>query len=252
VVVQPLAETPVAAPGTPEAAWQRWGVTFPTFSLLGCRRLVVVAPHPDDEILGLGGTMAIAAASGIRVDVVAVTDGEASHGGSTTVTPADLATRRPAESLAALAELGVPPRITRLGIHDGAVADHEPELASQLAEIIADDPAGTWCAAPWRNDGHPDHDATGRACALALRDTRVRLVEYPVWMWHWAAPGDASVPWSAARSVRLPNGIARAKRDAVARFASQLAAPDTEPDFAPILPQHVLARLLRATETVFV
>ena len=40
------------------------------------RRIAVVAPHPDDEILGCGGTMARAASAGAEVHVVVVTRGQ--------------------------------------------------------------------------------------------------------------------------------------------------------------------------------
>ncbi|KEQ54122.1 PIG-L deacetylase family protein [Sphingobium chlorophenolicum] len=40
------------------------------------RRIAVVAPHPDDEILGCGGTMARAAAAGAQVHVIVVTRGQ--------------------------------------------------------------------------------------------------------------------------------------------------------------------------------
>ncbi|WP_313804104.1 PIG-L deacetylase family protein [Sphingobium sp.] len=40
------------------------------------RRIAVVAPHPDDEILGCGGTMARAAAAGAEVHVIVVTRGQ--------------------------------------------------------------------------------------------------------------------------------------------------------------------------------
>ena len=41
-------------------------------------RVVVVAPHPDDEVLGAGGALASLAVRGARLLLVAVTDGEAS------------------------------------------------------------------------------------------------------------------------------------------------------------------------------
>lgn len=243
-----FAQTPIDTPGTPEAAWQRWGLSFPTFSLLGCNHLVVVAPHPDDEILGVGGLMAIAAAARIPVSIIAVTDGEASYPDSAEL-PADLlAALRPDELRCALVELGLSARIVRLGIPDGGVADHETDLTAMLTDELAQNPSGTWCAGPWRNDGHPDHDATGRACERACRLTRTRFIEYPVWMWHWADPGDAAVPWSTARTIRLPTPIRHAKAMAVSRFRSQIDAP---PGDAEILPPHVLARLLRSTETIF-
>ena len=41
--------------------------------------IVVVAPHPDDELLAIGATLAAASDAGTEITIVAVTDGEASH-----------------------------------------------------------------------------------------------------------------------------------------------------------------------------
>lgn len=41
------------------------------------RRAAIVAPHPDDEVLGCGGTIARLAAAGVRVDVIVMTRGAA-------------------------------------------------------------------------------------------------------------------------------------------------------------------------------
>jgi len=40
-------------------------------------RTLVIAPHPDDEVLGAGGTIARLAAEGERVFVAIVTEGRA-------------------------------------------------------------------------------------------------------------------------------------------------------------------------------
>ena len=71
--------------GVTEAQWaaSRWLQTLPRASataLFGdAQRLVVVSPHPDDEVLACGGLMALAHQSGLRVMVVSVTDGEACY-----------------------------------------------------------------------------------------------------------------------------------------------------------------------------
>ena len=44
--------------------------------LHGLGRVAVIAPHPDDEVLGCGGTIARLAAAGRQVDVVTVTRGQ--------------------------------------------------------------------------------------------------------------------------------------------------------------------------------
>ena len=238
-MVTPLAQTPPQQPGTAEDDWQRWGTRFPDFDLRECRRLVVVAPHPDDETVGLGGLMATCVELGISVAPVAVTDGEASHPDRHAQT---LARTRIAETQRALTALGVSVAPVRLGLPDGDVAAHEPTLAAALTDLLS---PGTWCAATWRGDGHPDHDAVGRAAATACDAAGSRFLEYPVWMWHWARPGESSVPWRRARSIPLPTAVHRAKLAAIAHFRSQ-----TEPP-APVLPDHVLAHWRRPHETVF-
>ncbi|EJF90596.1 PIG-L deacetylase family protein [Bartonella tamiae] len=42
-------------------------------------RLLVLAPHPDDEALGCGGGIAAACAAGMNVDIICITDGSHSH-----------------------------------------------------------------------------------------------------------------------------------------------------------------------------
>jgi LmbE family N-acetylglucosaminyl deacetylase len=136
-----------------------------------------------------------------------------------------------------------------LGLPDGEIGDHADRLADMLTEVLAARPTGTWCAATWRSDGHPDHEAVGRAAAVAVRRTGAQLVEYPVWMWHWAQPGDDAVPWERAYQVALtPEAVGR-KRIAAQLFQSQ--QEDRDENRGPILPPFVLDRLLLVGEVVF-
>jgi len=244
----------IAGPGTPEERWRAWGRTFPPFSLHGCARLVVVAPHPDDEVLGVGGLMAVAVASGVDVQVVAVTDGGASHPGSPTLSATQLNRLRPRESAAALAELGVVGEPVRLRLPDGAVIEHEQALAAALEPVLREPsaaPGATWALTTWSGDGHPDHDATGRATAAACTAAGVRLLEHPVWTWHWAHPDDHRVPWGRAATVELPAGVHRAKLAAVDRFVTQVRPLSAHPADAAVLAPHMVARLVRPYEVVF-
>ena len=67
--------------GTPESEWQasRRLRQLPPLALPRPGRVVVVSPHPDDEIFGAGGLIAQMQSSGIPVEIIAVSDGEASH-----------------------------------------------------------------------------------------------------------------------------------------------------------------------------
>jgi LmbE family N-acetylglucosaminyl deacetylase len=228
-------------PGTPEDAWDTWPRLWrlPTADPLTWRSVVVIAAHPDDEVLGAGGTMAMLAAAGVRLRLIAVTDGEASHPGAD---PAVIARTRIAESAAALDLLGArDAEVIRLRFPDTRVADREEELSAILGELCAGFGA---CLAPWEGDGHADHEAAGRAARRAVPD----VLAYPVWMWHWATPGDPRVPWRRACQVPLPGDAAARKRSAIAAFTSQLT--DRETGLPPVLPAGDVAHFTRRRQEV--
>jgi LmbE family N-acetylglucosaminyl deacetylase len=241
-----FAAVPVEGGGTTVSEWLA-GDRFPALDLSACRRLIVVAPHPDDETLGFGGTTALLAAAGVDVQVVSVSDGGAAFPDISFFDQTELERTRRREVLKAASLLGVPPPIP-LGLPDGAVADHEDLLVEKLVEIIGDDVEGTWCAATWRGDGHPDHEAVGRAAAAATARTGATLLEYPVWMWHWAVPGDPDVPWDRAFSVQLNRSATGRKQHAAQCFRSQFEPDGTRP---AVLPPVVLRRLMAVGEVVF-
>ena len=240
----------IQAPGTPEERWRSWSAPrdWEQVPLDDVRSAVIVAAHPDDEILGLGGTIAQLAAAGARLRIVFATDGEASHPGSTALPPIQLAATRRAETEAALAALGAEDaQIIRLQLPDSAVGAHTEQLVRMLSELTT---GFDVCAAPWSSDAHPDHEAVGRAARAAARRTDVTFWQYPVWMWHWAAPGDRRVPWHSAARIDVPEWALERKRAAIACHASQVLPLGPGPGDAPILPPDELEHFHRGFETV--
>jgi LmbE family N-acetylglucosaminyl deacetylase/SAM-dependent methyltransferase len=237
------------AAGTGEGVWQQggWRARAETLTLTGCARLIVLAAHPDDETLGAGGLIAAAAARGLPITVIIATNGEASHPNSPTHTPADLAAIRRVEVLAAVHALAPDARVRLLDLPDGDLAQHRNSLEEAIWEEAltagsagadpadASAPAGTdtWLVAPWRVDGHPDHDVAGAAAALAARRTGARLMEYPVWAWHWSTPADPIWPGDDDDTIRwrfpLEKAMIAAKRTALAAHASQVGALSDRP-----------------------
>jgi LmbE family N-acetylglucosaminyl deacetylase len=245
-----FAARPLTGSGTPAPVWMAAlnREPLPALDLTGCQRLVVVAPHPDDETLGLGATIAQLAASGVDVQVVSVSDGGAAQPGAPLSQRARLEITRRHELLRATNLLRVSPPVS-LGLPDGQLADYEESLTDVLVEILDSVAPGTWCAATWRGDGHPDHEAVGRAAAAACAHTGVALLEYPIWMWHWAHPSDPDLPWDHAYSVPASRWALDRKHRAAQCFRSQFEA--VAPGSAPVLPTFVLPRLLAVGEVVF-
>jgi bacillithiol biosynthesis deacetylase BshB1 len=111
--------------------------------------VLVVAPHPDDAELGMGGAILKFKAEGLRVGVLDLTSGEPTPFGS-------LETRA-RETLRATEILGLDWR-ENLGLPNRRL---EPTLEArhQLANVIRR-VRPRWIFAPFWEDAHPDHVAT--------------------------------------------------------------------------------------------
>lgn len=221
-------------PGTPEICWDRYLRTMPLWRPAQ-QPLLVVSPHPDDEVLAAGGLMRLHARAGFDVTVVSVTDGAAAFPDWV-----GLDQVRRHELDAGLRMLGGGLiQLERLGIPDGQVGAFRPTLHAAISRHADRRPI---IVAPYECDGHPDHDAVGEVCGEVVRHHRLTLVRYPVWTWHRATPA----AFAEARWARLPLDPAtlEAKARAIECFGSQLKPVGR----APIVPPHVLSHFERAYE----
>ncbi|ANY87147.1 MULTISPECIES: PIG-L deacetylase family protein [Pseudomonas] len=239
--------------GTPWSQWQQSAhlarATWITPDQL-CppgRRLVVVAPHPDDEILMAGGLLAGFRGREQDLLLISVTDGEASHPGSSQWTEHRLRRQRPLESRQALQQLGLDLAHLdwhRLHLKDGAVPRDEAFLLNHLGQLLKTDDL---LLTTWRGDGHADHEAVGRAAAQACQAHKVQLAEVPVWAWHWADPDDPRLPWPRAHRIALDETRLARKRQALSAHLSQLQVDGERP---PVLKPALLECLLQPFELV--
>ena len=113
-------------------------------------------------------------------------------------------------------------RPCRLGLPDGELANHEDRLTESARENPADRGSRTWCAATWRGDGHPDHEAVGTGGSGGMR----RAPASRCWSIRCGCgtgprPADPAVPWDRARSIPRPAGPLNRKRQAAQCFRSQ-------------------------------
>ena len=185
------------------------------------RPTLVVAPHPDDDVLGCGGTIARKRGLDVDVAVAVLTDGAFAN--RSLIDRAELTAIRGREEIASLDELGVGPhRVWFLGFRDGALRHEAEAAAGQLVPILEEvRPAEVFVTAA--DDGHPDHEAAYRIVRQALASTgsEAVVVEYPVWWWqHW--------PWGPL-PVRGRGGVRKlARRMKVALTAASTGSPTSD------------------------
>ena len=206
--------------------------------------VLVISAHPDDEVLSVGAWLS----EQRRRDLVfvTVTDGEASHPGSPSITSEELRTRRPRELAAALGELGITDApIHRLGLPDGDLATQRSELRRDLAPFVE---AADLVLAPFEQDGHPDHDAVGLT-ALELCGNHTTLWRFPIWTWSWTSPGRQH--WlSSARRLGTTSAGRQRKRLAIARFTTQVRPLSDHPADLAVVDEALLSHALLAPEVV--
>jgi LmbE family N-acetylglucosaminyl deacetylase len=171
-------------------------------------RALIVAPHPDDESIGCGGTAALLAAAGTDVTVVIATDGEATRGSD--LPPASLAARRREEAMRAARLLGVRAP-TFLGLPDGALSDRTAELCRALtAELRRALPELLLVPSPLEE--HPDHRAVNTALLQAGLDGA-----FEVWGY------ETSTPLPANRIVDITAVLAQKEAALAAHATASLA-----------------------------
>ncbi|HSZ59173.1 MAG TPA: PIG-L family deacetylase [Tepidisphaeraceae bacterium] len=134
--------------------------------------ILVIGPHPDDQELGMGGSIARLAAQGHRVHLIDMTNGEP--------TPLGTPEKRASEAAAAAKILGV--QRTLLGFPNRQVV-HSIEARHKVAAVIRLH-RPNWLFLPFPIDAHPDHVAVTKIGEDARFDAKLTKSDIPGDPWH--------------------------------------------------------------------
>lgn len=154
----------------------------------GAERVLVLAPHMDDETIGCGGTVALHAKQRASITVVFLTDGRNGGGGIGALSgearrqkQIELIATRKVEARAALTELGVQD-MRCLEFSDGQLTQNVTAAAQSLRTILADvKPQVVYL--PMFVEEHPDHRAANLILAAAIdrQSADFQCAGYEVW-----------------------------------------------------------------------
>ncbi len=190
-------------------------------------RCLIIAPHPDDEVLGCANLIQRHGVAGRPVELVYLTNGAASHPDHPRLEPAEIGRMRQAEARQAVQLLGVDQTCLHfLGAPDGSLDRLPPDALAQTTRQIAavlERFQPTLICLPSRDDASTEHVAAYDLVQAALTgmNLRARVWEYPIWS-RWSprhllplcgAPGKI---WRPA-----PGAPATLKRQAIACYRSQ-------------------------------
>lgn len=180
-------------------------------------RILVIGPHPDDQELGMGGTIAKLAAQGHEVLLLDMTNGEP--------TPYGDPETRAKEAAAAAAILGVTRRCIDLPNREIV---HSIDARHRVAGVIREHRAEILFT-PALPDAHPDHVATTRVVEDARFDAKLTKTDlpgepvYPKWLFYYYCTHLRSVPQPSF--IVDIDGHQQQKRDAILAYETQFVMP---------------------------
>ncbi len=197
--------------------------------------ILVVGPHPDDQELGMGGTIAKMAELGHDVLLLDVTDGEP--------TPYGDPVTRAAEAEAAAKILSPGPdkagakpvaRVT-IGLKNRFV-EHTIEARHAVAGVMRAHQSDV-VFVPYFEDAHPDHKAVTRIVEDARFDAKLTKLEmptpegmtpgeacYPRWLFYYYA---THLRWVADPSFVMDiTGYLGPKLDSIRAYRTQFVLPE--------------------------
>src|ERR1700693_1414280 len=184
---------------------------------LSAGRILVLAAHPDDEILGPGGTLAVNAGTAEAIRIWVATDGGRQEGAGP---DEDYGKRRREESRKAAETLGLEPPIFG-SLPDRALASRSDDLASEIGSLIAEfRPDLIFCPSPV--EIHPDHRALAQVAYEKLASSRPTDADHDRFRFLRIAFYEISHPLLPNVLVDIA-GVARRKEEALAACVSQQA-----------------------------
>jgi LmbE family N-acetylglucosaminyl deacetylase len=214
---------------------------------------MIVAPHPDDEIIGMGGYLVGRVQSGRKDYIVYLTDGENSL---EDLDPEEVAWHRGRLTASVLARLGLSDAQTRMfHLPDGSVPRMGDErfgkAVNELGQVIADvrpealfvtHPLDTW---PF------DHVAAFEIAEAAVRQYGLNCDLYGYWVWLWYSipiRRIATIDWQDVYSISMGSKVMKEKR-ALMDLYLKPACRDGRP-WCGILPDVLLRSVDKPYEVV--
>lgn len=149
-------------------------------------KVLIISPHPDDEVFGCGGLMQSLVLAGKQVEVIILSRGEAIHRPCCPNEENNIVQARTGLTDAANGVLGIAPEhIHRLDFPDGSFSSVKEgdDMVKALSDLVHDiAPTEVFIPHPYENS--PDHVAATQLVEQVLRNHIGKVYYYCVWTWY--------------------------------------------------------------------
>ncbi len=184
--------------------------------------ILLIAPHPDDEIIGCGGLIQ-RYTSGKCVNVVILTGGGASHHGCCEATADDIKRERRNMAQKINAEIGLPKGCLHLlDFEDGNISAGNAVEEAKLLSIIQNIKPDAILFPIQQGEGWSDHIAAGDIVKrlISAHSIKVQLYEYCVWFWYYNV---WNIRWRDAHILKMTSDQYQKKLKAISDYTTSVA-----------------------------
>ncbi len=208
-------------------------------------KTIIIAPHPDDEVIGCAGLIQALVEWGTPPHVIILTGGEGSHRGCCDTSAEEIIAARHQLTLKAAVTLGLPEsHIHCLHYPDGGVALEHPETES--LQMLLSELAPLSVFVPHCGEGWSDHLQAAEITKHLMTGKDVSIYEYCVWMWYYNV---WRLDYRNARVLRMSRVHHQRKLQAVDGYVTPLA-PCGKP-WSGVLPELFLKAARWSRELYF-
>lgn len=223
------------------------------------KKVIVFAPHPDDEILGCGGTIARKLSEGYDVSIVFMTDGRNTYlklfGITSEPTPLKLKEIRKEEAKRAAKVLGLQEEnLLFLDIEDGMLEKNEGRVQEKVIEILSKaSPAEVYFT--YEKDFNTDHRVTNHIVENSITKLCLHTMKYQysiVQKYARISPLKDTL-FDLLKHHLIHVNISKflpLKKMAIKKYTSQITILSSKQE-KPVLESSFLKRFLKNEETFF-
>lgn len=182
-------------------------------------KVAIIAPHPDDEVIGCAGLIQALVERGTPPHVILMTGGGGSHRGCCTTSEEDIIIARRKLTLKAAKILGLPEsHIHTLEYVDDNIVMNSSETEKLKGLIQGLYPDAVF--APYKGEVVPDHIRTEEIVKELMKDTNVSIYEYCVWMWYYNV---WNLDYKNACILKMSPTMHQRKLQAIEQYVTPLA-----------------------------